>query len=410
MNLPYLTENLSGTGGQIKSVPADFFVEEIPKYEPSGEGQHVYVTIEKTNLTTLKVLGMMARALGVNRKAIGYAGMKDAHAVTRQTFSVDGVTEAAVRALEIPGVTILRVARHRNKLKPGHSAGNKFIIRVRGVEKSALPLAEAIVTQLQARGVPNYFGEQRFGHRNNSQWLGKALVKNDLDTFLRELLGMPQPSEAPPAQRARALFDSGDWAAALEAFPSFLRDERAVLRQLVRTGDPRQAVRALDRRLKRLYVSAYQSYLFNKLLAQRLPTVHRLEQGDVAYIHRNGACFVVEDVPSEQPRADALAISPAGPMFGVKMLTAQGKPGAREAALMVEEGISFSDFRVPGVNFNGERRPYRIPLTDASLWWDDGLMVSFSLPPGVYATMVLREIMKSDIPEVAAANQLSPNS
>ncbi len=393
---PYLTADLPGIGGQIKTVPADFFVEEIPKYEPSGEGQHVYITLEKTNLTTLKVLGMMARALGVNRKAIGYAGLKDAHAVTRQTFSVDGITEDAARALEIPGVKILRVTRHRNKLKPGHSAGNKFVIRVRGVEKSALPAAETIVARLQARGVPNYFGEQRFGHRNNSQWLGKALVQNDMDTFLRELLGKPQPTEAEPARYARALFDSGDRAAALAAFPPFLRDERAVLRQLVRTGDPRQAVRALDRRLKRLYVSAYQSYLFNKLLAQRLPTLHQLETGDVAYIHRNGACFVVEDAAAEQSRADTLAISPAGPMFGAKMLAAQGKPGARENRLLVEEDIALSDFKVPGVNFNGERRPYRIPLTDASLWWDDGLMIAFSLPPGVYATMVLREIMKPD--------------
>jgi len=198
---------------------------------------------------------------------------------------------------------------------------------------------------------------------------------------------------------------AGDWAAALEAFPSFLRDERAVLRRLVRTGDPRQAVRALDRRLKRLYVSAYQSYLFNKLLAQRLPTIHQLEQGDVAYIHRNGACFVVQDVQSEQPRADTLTISPTGPMFGSKMLQAEGKPGARENKLLVEEGISLSDFNVPGVNFNGERRPYRIPLTDASLWWDDGLMMSFSLPPGVYATMVLREVMKVDDLISGAENQ-----
>lgn len=402
---PYLTADLPGIGGQIKTTPADFFVEEIPKYEPSGEGQHVYITIEKTNLTTLKVLGMMARALDVNRKAIGYAGLKDAHAVTRQTFSVDGIAEDAAQALDIPGVKILRVSRHRNKLKPGHSAGNKFIIRVRGVEKSAIPVAEAIVAQLQARGVPNYFGEQRFGHRNNSQWLGKALVQDDMDTFIRELFGNPQPTEAPPAQHARKLFDSGDWAAALEAFPSFLRDERAVLRRLVRTGDPRQAVRALDRRLKRLYVSAYQSYLFNKLLAQRLPTIHQLEQGDVAYIHRNGACFVVKDVQSEQPRADALAISPTGPMFGAKMLQAEGKPGARENRLLVEENISLSDFNVPGVNFNGERRPYRIPLTDASLWWDDGLMMSFSLPPGVYATMVLREVMKVDDLISGAENQ-----
>jgi len=393
---PYLTADLPGIDGQIKTTPADFFVEELPKYQPSGEGQHVYITIEKTNLTTLSVVGMVARALNVNRKAVGYAGLKDAHAVTRQMLSVDGITEASAAALKIAGVKILAVSRHRNKLKLGHAVGNRFVIRVRGVEKSALPVAEAVIAALQMRGVPNYFGEQRFGHRQNSQRLGKALVQNDMDTFLHELLGNPQSTEALPAQHARALFDNGDLAAALEAFPSFLRDERTVLRQLVRTGDAQRAVRALDKRLKRLYVSAYQSYLFNKLLAQRLPTLHTLEWGDVATIHRNGASFVVQDVAVEQPRADTFEISPAGPMFGTKYLLAQGEPGARETTLLAKEGVTAKDFDVPRVNFRGERRPYRIPLRDANLWWDDGIVLAFHLPPGVYATMVMREVMKND--------------
>ncbi len=397
ITLPYLTHELPGIGGQLKSVPQDFYVEEIPLYPPSGEGQHLYITLEKTNLTTLKVINMLARALNVHRKSVGYAGLKDAHAVTRQTLSVDGASEAAAQALDIPGVKILGISRHRNKLRPGHSLGNKFVIRVRGVDESALPAASAIIAELQSKGVPNYFGEQRFGVRNNSQWLGKALVQNNLDTFLNELLGHPHPFEAPPAQKARALFDTGDYEAALEAFPAFLRDERAVLRQLVRTGDPERAVRALDKRLKRLLVSAYQSYLFNIFLAQRLPTMHLLENGDVAWIHRNGACFLVEHAPTEQSRADVFELSPAGPMFGKKYLRAEGDPGAREAALLAEEGVTVEEFDVRGVNLSGGRRPYRIPLQDVDVRWDAGLVVSFSLPPGTYATMVMREIMKNDI-------------
>ena len=107
MNLPYLTQNLSGIGGEIKTTHADFYVEEIPRYLPGGEGQHLYITIEKTGVATLKAINMIARALGVHRKNIGYAGMKDAHAVTRQTLSIDGADAADVEKLDISGIKII---------------------------------------------------------------------------------------------------------------------------------------------------------------------------------------------------------------------------------------------------------------------------------------------------------------
>jgi tRNA pseudouridine13 synthase len=119
----------------------------------------------------------------------------------------------------------------------------------------------------------------------------------------------------------------------------------------------------------------------------------------VAYIHRNGACFVVKTAAQEQPRVDAFEISPTGPLFGEKYLPAEGEPGVRETALLEAADISLADFKVPGVNLNGGRRPYRIPLTDVNLNWDDGLVISFTLPPGGYATMVLHEVMKNDEPD-----------
>jgi tRNA pseudouridine13 synthase len=148
--------------------------------------------------------------------------------------------------------------------------------------------------------------------------------------------------------------------------------------------------------LRRLFVSAYQGYLFNRLLAGRISTIDRLEEGDVAYIHASGAAFLVEDPAAEQPRADRLEISPSGPLFGSKALLAEGNPGQRERALLAEAGLSLSEFQVPGVKVRGARRPFRIPLTEVEVAWEDGLVLSFHLPPGGYATEVLREVMKPE--------------
>ncbi|MEJ2557785.1 MAG: tRNA pseudouridine(13) synthase TruD [Anaerolineae bacterium] len=151
----------------------------------------------------------------------------------------------------------------------------------------------------------------------------------------------------------------------------------------------------LDKKLRRLFLSAYQSYLFNRLLAQRIHNMDQLEAGDVAFIHASGAAFVVQEPAIEQPRADRLEISPSGPLFGPKSLLAEGRPGQRERDLLKESGLSLAEFRLPGIKFKGARRPFRIPLTDVQASWDDGLILSFRLPAGSYATEVLREVMKN---------------
>ena len=394
LDLPYLSVDIPGIGGQIKTVPGDFYVEELPLYEPGGEGQHLYVTIEKKGITTLSAINRIARALKINSRKIGYAGQKDAQAITRQTLSIDGVLPEQAEQLNIPGVKIIAAKQHRNKLKLGHLAGNKFVIRVRDVERESLAQAEVILERLSRQGVPNYFGEQRFGLRQNSHLLGQALVKGQLNVFFEQFLGRPHPAENPRAQQARAAFDAGNWPEALNLWPSMLRQERTALAKLVKTHDVVAALRTIDNRLKRLFVSAFQSDLFNQLLADRLDSLNKLEAGDVAYIHKSGASFVVEDIAREQPRADTFEISPAGPLFGVKYLAARGKAGQRELAVLQAAEVSLKEFDLPGVRFKGGRRPYRIPLHDAAFYWDEGLIISFVLPPGGYATMVLREVMK----------------
>jgi tRNA pseudouridine13 synthase len=395
-NLPYLTDNYPGIGGRLKVEPEDFFVEEIPLYQPSGEGQHVYVEIEKRGLSTNAAKKMIAHALNISSNAIGYAGLKDARAVTRQTLSINNVVPAIIEALNFPNIKILRVNCHQNKLKVGHLSGNRFLIRVREVTKNALPTAEAILEILTKKGVPNFFGRQRFGNRANTHLLGEMLIRKNISEFVAEYLGRPQPQEAAPAQAARQLIDVGRWAEALAQWPDALSDERRVLAAIVQAGGQLDvAFRALDKRSKRFFVSAFQAQLFNELLADRLKSLDQLQKGDVAYIHSKGAAFIVEDVATEQPRADRFEISPSGPLFGPKALLAEGEPGQREQAILTTRGLSKDDFRVPGLKIRGARRPYRFNLKDANVWWDDGLLVSFELPPGAYATTVMAEIMKN---------------
>jgi tRNA pseudouridine13 synthase len=395
MHLPYLTTDRPGIGGQLKSEPEDFVVEEIPLYLPSGKGQHVYVEIEKRGLSTYVAIKMLARALNISPDAIGYAGLKDAQAITRQMLSIDNVDPAVVEAVNLSNLRILQVNRHNNKLKIGHLAGNRFVIRVRGVTEADLPGAEAILKTLQEKGVPNYFGDQRFGHRANTHLLGETLVRRDAVAFVAQYLGRPQPHEAPHIQAARHLIDEGRLTDALAQWPGNLPDERRVLAAIIKAdGQPEAAFTAVDAKLKSFFVSAFQSQLFNELLVNRLASLDRLEYGDVAYIHIKGASFIVRDAAVEQPRADRFEISPSGPLFGPKCLLAEGEPGEREKAILAAKGLTIEDFRLPGLKLQGARRPYRIEVKHPKIWWADGLMVSFELQPGAYATTVMAEVMK----------------
>jgi tRNA pseudouridine13 synthase len=175
--------------------------------------------------------------------------------------------------------------------------------------------------------------------------------------------------------------------------------ERGVARALVgKPDDPAAAVRRLPARLRRFYVSAYQSFLFNQLLAQRIERglLGRLLLGDLAMIHGKGAVFDVADPQVEQPRADRFEISPSGPLYGRKMTMPRGLPGEMEQRVLDQEGLQLEDWRVRGLKLKGARRALRVPLHEAQVGYDEGLELSFVLPPGSYATVVLREICKLD--------------
>lgn len=397
-NLPYLTGEVAGTGGVIKESPEDFLVEEIPSYLPSGTGEHVYLTIEKRGMTTLEAIRRVARELRTPERDIGYAGMKDSVGVTRQTISLQRIRPEDILGRDLDGVRVIAATRHGNKLRLGHLKGNRFRIVVRGVAADAAASASAVIAILAERGVPNWFGFQRYGVQGNSHLIGAAMLQRDWQGAVDRLMGDPEAVRDDQWRAAIAAYQCGDLAGALRMMPRHCRSERDVLQRLAGRPDAwEKAFGAVHPRLRKLYLSAYQSYLFDKVVAFRLAEIDSLLPGDLAWKHVNGACFLVEDLSVELPRAALFEISASGPMFGTKMTMPAGVELELEQQILSLQEIRPEDFDLgSGLRMEGERRPLRVPLGDPLLRVEQGsLVLEFSLPKGSYATSVVREITKT---------------
>ncbi len=392
----YLTSTLPGTGGILGPNPDDFFVEEIPLYVPCGSGEHLYLTVEKQGLTTFDLLNQAARSFNVPERDLGYAGLKDARAVTRQTISIPGVTREDGLKLDLPGVQVLTAEQHTNKLRPGHLAGNRFRIRIFETGQDARQRADDILTVLAVSGVPNRFGRQRFGILGNSHRIGRAILQKDFNAAVYEIIGDPAKITHEGWRAAASAYRAGDEQQAIQNFPRHCRNERQLLERITAGQTAKKAVLGMPRKLLRLYLSAYQSALFDRILVMRMDTIRQLWQGDMAYKHENGACFIVEHPADEQPRADSFAISPSGPLFGYKVRLAQEQAGLLEHALLDKDGLKPEDFRVgKGLSMEGARRPLRVPLSGVNVRTiEGGLELEFQLPKGSFATAVLHEVMK----------------
>lgn len=401
----YLCTDLPAIEGEVRQTPEDFEVEEVPLYEPAGEGEHLYLWIEKRGIPTDEAVRRLTKRLGVKRKAIGYAGLKDARAVTRQWISVQFPKETDPAKLGDDELTVLSTKPHKNKLKIGHLQGNRFRLRVRGAAPHA-EAAQAVLERLAARGVPNYFGLQRFGRQRTTHRLGLALVREDPQAFAQALLvGDPESgADFGRVLDARQHAAAGDWSAAVRAFPPSFVAEQAAARALEQGRDPEGVARAVPLKWRKFYVSALQSWLFNAYLTRRLDKLDQLEPGEIARLHRNTAAFEVEaaTLADEQARCAAQEISPSGPSFGRKLLRpAEGSTAfADEQAVLAELAPGLTADLTPalGVKPLGQRRALRTLVRDTQAIQDgDDLVLSFFLPKGCYATSVLEELFKRSV-------------
>ncbi|MBK8251783.1 MAG: tRNA pseudouridine(13) synthase TruD [Polyangiaceae bacterium] len=334
----------------IRSAPADFVVEEVAAYPPSGVGEHVYVTFRKTGLTTPEAVKRLAQALGVDPRDAGHAGMKDRHAVTTQTVSLQVPlavdAEKMLGAASPEAVEILSVARHTNKLKPGHLHGNRFAITLRDLDPSLVNKVIEDLSGIAAKGVPNTFGPQRFGRDGDN------------------------------ASRALA----------------WIRGE---------ARGPR------DRNEQRLLFSALQSSWFNEVLdiRENEGTWNRIVPGDLAKKTDTGGIFLV---PLSGPETDdavlrgqTAQLTPTGPMFGKKMRWPEGHPAEIESQVLraaIGDPALLDAWAHLG---EGTRRPLVMPVESLSCELvspPDGaapsaLIVRFTLPKGGYATTVLSRVV-----------------
>jgi len=333
----------------FNSSPRDFTVEEIPLYEFTGEGEHLVLKVRKKEMTTWEMLDAISNHVGIRRRDMGYAGLKDKHAMTIQYISVMAIHEEKLKAFSHDKIKILSTVRHNNKIRVGHLKGNRFNIRLKkvlGVQKEKL---DSVLKWIKANGVPNYFGNQRFGTDGNNWEDGKKLIDGTL--------------------------------------------------------------KIRDRKTREFLMGAYQSYLFNAWLSKRMELNHLLEKfseeeteevmglpkgslkgtksqpnffklvkGDVMMHYPYGRLFNVEDLAKEAKRFETTDIAPAGLLPGKKMKQAGSVAGIIEAPFAEE------------MNLNGARRYAWIQVTEITKRYVEEKAhyeLGFTLPKGCYATNVL---------------------
>lgn len=336
---PLLTPDIPGLGGRIKVEPEDFEVEEIPAYAPSGDGDFLYLWIEKRDMGAEYFIRQVARRLDIAPGEVGSAGLKDRRAVTRQMISVPVAVENRLSQLDGDGIRVLNTNRHANKLRPGHLHGNRFNVLIREARTDEAAL-NAVVERVRGHGLPNWYGKQRFGRDGETLQMGMALLRGEK-----------------PARPVRSPF------------------------------------------LRKLALSAAQSALFNDYLAQRLTDglLRSVLAGDVMAKLPFGGLFVAEEVDREQVRFDARETVTAGPIFGRKTFPTAHQAAARETSTLSALGLTSSSFAGFGKLLQGTRRHNLVYVDELTAAWEPtGLRLTFTLPAGSYATVLLREITKTE--------------
>lgn len=412
----YLTDE-DGVGGDLRLDTGDFMVNEMSGFKVGKSGDFLILRLTKENWETHHLLRDISRQLGISDERIGIAGTKDKRAVTTQLISIRGISEEQLSRVDLPRVRLEPIGRANKNIGLGDLRGNEFDIIIRNIE---LP-PEVLDTRIKAikgsidaaGGIPNFFGYQRFGIvRPVTHLVGKKLVQGDVEGAAMTYIAMSFPGENEENRKAREYVgETRDFKEGLKIYPFNLRYERTMMHYLVEhPEDYAGAFRSLSPKLLKLFVHAYQSYLFNRLLSGRMLngiSISEPVEGDVI-------CFTNEDLGPDTSRLETVTNKNLQdikflirrkrayvtlPLIGKDTAPAPGKAGDEERKILDDEGITIGDFNLsamPDLVSSGLRREILLRAGPDIKPGNGTAELKFALPKGCYATTVLREFMKCD--------------
>jgi tRNA pseudouridine13 synthase len=431
----YATQS-PGICGRIRQLLDDFVVEEllvdgslaevsppVEAWEPAGEGRYLICVLVKRRWDTFLAVRQVAQRLRISQKRIRFAGIKDTKALTAQHISLQNVSPNRVSEVKIKDIKLYPQRFSRDRIYSQLIQGNRFHISVRGIDHPISVIEERtknVKDEIENRGgVPNFFGHQRFGTiRPNTHQIGKYLTRGDAEKAALIFLAEPSIHEHPEAREARQqLQDTMDFKEALKSFPRFLKYERFMLGHLAKyPNDFVGAFRDLPRSLRKLFVQAYQSYLFNRFLSERIRRGIPLDEPQIGdyTIRLDEHCLPTE----EHDQATATNIQTikvavkegkmcvAVPLIGPNQPPSRGLQGEIELEILEAENVTPENFQLsfmPEATAEGRVRAVLNPVwnllqeeiaEDKENTGKQMMKLGFTLNRGSYATVLLREFMK----------------
>jgi len=413
----FLTEDIPGIGGRLRRTPEDFVVDEISILPPPfPDGKFVIAKVWHRNWEANRLVRRLGSNLHVGRSRIGFAGTKDGRSVATQLMSFNAPIDF-VKSLEIPDVRITDAYTARRMISIGDLVGNKFQIRVTDISQGTDTegICKAVKERLDpTSGFPNYFGIQRFGSvRSITHLVGKDLVRGDIEGAVMRYVANPLEDDSEANDARRALQETKDFERAFDEYPMKLTFERIMIGHLKdNPGDFLGALRTLPYNLLMMFVHAYQSYLFNRTLSERIRrgmSIKDPEVGDMILPlsknnvpdHDNPILVTEDNLEKAVRNACEGKAFVSGLIYGSESVFAQGRMGEIEKKIIENENLKRLDFQIVGLreaSSKGTRRELLSPYKELSVKADKSeATFRFTLNKGCYATALLREFMKADI-------------
>ncbi len=418
----YYISDAEGTGGRLKAEAEDFVVTEISSHpEASDDGKYTIATVTAKNWETNRMVKMLAKQMGISRERIGFAGTKDKRAVTSQLMSFE-CEPSLLQNVNLQDLSVGDVYRSRRKLQIGDLVGNRFSVRTTEVQKpkeEVCSICDSVMADIKATGgFPNYFGVQRFGViRPITHKVGEHIVRGDLEGAVKcyccDPAG-PASYDTAAAEARKLLAETDDWTGMSRRLPDTMSFEKTIVGYLGdNPGDWPGAIAQLPVNLQMMFIHAYQSYLFNLMLSERISRglpLNRPVVGDVVIPldadgvphHENPVSVTAKNIDLVERQIKLKKAFVTIVLFGSESVLAEGEMGEIERRVLADQKITAEDFVVPGLSHcssEGSTREILCPVKDLGYKaGDDGsYTVSFSLPKGNYATCLMREFMKSQM-------------